>query len=239
MKDNQSKIKIILADEHAIYREALRNLLEQETEFTVIGEASDGNNLLSQAALLEPDIILMDYAIPSVPALDVLCRLKGNSKTTVLMMADYIDGAHIVDSLRIGAGGVVLKDSTPTVLFESIRAVASGDCWIDPRNVRDLVYALRKGTAKSQEPKSGPISLTPREIEIIAEVVDGSTNKNIADKLSIAEQTVKHHLTSIFQKVGVSNRLELAVYAMHRGIDNKTDGNLRESVQNGNLSGQR
>jgi two-component system, NarL family, nitrate/nitrite response regulator NarL len=231
MKDNQNKIKIFLADEHAIYREALKNLLEQEAEFTVVGEASDGNSLLSQAALLDTDLVLMDYTIPGGPVLDILCRLKGgNSKITFLIMADHIDGSHIVDSLRVGAGGVVLKDSTPAVLFESIRTVASGDCWIDPRNVRDLVYALRKGTAITQEPKSGSISLTPREIEIVAEVVDGSTNKNIADKLSIAEQTVKHHLTSIFQKVGVSNRLELAVYAMHRGIDR----NLRESPSNGN-----
>jgi two-component system, NarL family, nitrate/nitrite response regulator NarL len=237
MKDNQNKIKIFLADEHAIYREALRNLLEQETEFNVVGEASDGNNLLSQAAFLNPDIILLDYAIPCVPALDVIGRLR-DAKTTVLVLADHMDGSHIMDSLRAGAGGVVLKDSSPAILFESIRAVAAGDCWIDRRNVRDLVYALRKGAAGPQDPKSGPISLTPREIEIIAEVVDGSTNKNIADKLSIAEQTVKHHLTSIFQKVGVSNRLELAVYAMHRGIDNKIDRE-RESLQNGNVNGQR
>jgi DNA-binding NarL/FixJ family response regulator len=220
MKDRLNKIRIFLTDEHAISREALSNLLEQEGEFVVVGEAADSESMLSKAAEMEFDIMLMDNRIPYIPISDVLRLLRErNVKAPLLILADGMEGSQVVESLRMGAGGVVSKESTPNVLFESIRAVACGDYWIDPKNIRDLVLALRIPIQTlHSEPKSGPIGLTPRELEIVAEVADGSTNKNIAEKLSIAEQTVKHHLTSIFQKVGVANRLELAVYAMHRGI---------------------
>ena len=219
MRDSDT-IRILIADEHAMCREALRNLLGRESEFSVVGEAADGEETLRQIALLRPEVLLLDLAIPRFPAMEVLRRLREwDTNVFVLILAESIDVSRIVESLKLGAMGFVLKESAPEILFKSIRAVSSGEYWIGRSIIGDLVRALRDGghTAGS-DLRPAPFSLTRRELEIIAEVAEGCTNKNIAEKLSIAEQTVKHHLTSIFQKVGVSNRLELAVFAMHRGI---------------------
>lgn len=219
MKDNE-EIQILIADEHAMCREALRNLLERESGFKIAGEAPSGEESLEQVALLKPEIMLLDLAIPRFPAMEVLRRLQDwESKTSVLILADSLEPARMVESLRLGARGFVLKESAPQILFKSIRSVASGEYWIGRSIIGDIVQAMRSvNEAVGSDLRPAPFSLTRRELEIIAEVAEGCTNKNIAEKLSIAEQTVKHHLTSIFQKVGVTNRLELAVFAMHRGI---------------------
>ena len=219
MNEN-GNIGILIADEHAMCREALRNLLNRESGFRVAGEAASGQELLDLAARMAPGIVLMDLMIPGPDALEVLTRLKQSNVTPpVLILAESIDGSRIVEMLRLGASGVVMKTSSPSILFKSIRAVNSGEYWIGRSDVGDLIRALRNGTdAVEANSRTAPFNLTRRELEIITQVAEGCTNKNIAEKLSIAEQTVKHHLTSIFQKVGVSNRLELAVFAMHRGI---------------------
>jgi len=213
-------IRILIADEHAMCREALLNLLEREPGFAIAGEAADGEEALEQAAILKPQILLLDLAIPRFPALQVLRRIQEREpKIPVLLLAESMEVPRIVETLKLGANGFVLRESAPQVLFKSIRAVAAGEYWIGRSIIGDLVKALRDGSeAAGNDLRPAPFSLTHRELEIIAEVAEGCTNKNIAEKLSIAEQTVKHHLTSIFQKVGVSNRLELAVFAMHRGI---------------------
>jgi DNA-binding NarL/FixJ family response regulator len=220
MKDSE-EIRILVADEHAMCREALRNLLEREPEFRVAGEADDGEETLRQIILLKPHILLLDLVIPR-SAIHVLRSLQDSDsdpKTPVLILAESMEAPQIIETLKLGASGFVLKESSPEVLFKSIRAVCSGEYWIGRRVVGDLIEALRNGNqAAGGDLRPAPFSLTRRELEIIAEVAEGCTNKNIAEKLSIAEQTVKHHLTSIFQKVGVTNRLELAVFAMHRGI---------------------
>ena len=218
MKENGT-IEILIADEHAMCREALRHLLEREPGFSIAGEASEGEGTLEKVALLKPDIVLLDLAIPRSAALEVLSRIHERySKTRVLILAESLDAGRIVECLKLGARGFVLKESTPHVLFKSIRAVSSGEYWIGRAMVADLVNALRPNGGGGHDLQPAPFGLTRRELEVVSEVAEGCTNKNIAQKLSIAEQTVKHHLTSIFQKVGVSNRLELAVFAMHRGI---------------------
>lgn len=219
MKDNED-IGIVIADEHAICREALRNLLEREPGFAITGEASDGEEALERVQSTKPGALLLDLSIPRPTAMDVLTRLRDqHDSTPVLLLAESLDGAQAVESLKLGARGVVLKESAPQILFKSIRAAVAGEYWIGRSITRHLVDALRNGGSTSPSDfQNAPFSLTHRELEIIAEVAEGCTNRNIAEKLSIAEQTVKHHLTSIFQKVGVSNRLELAVFAMHRRI---------------------
>ncbi len=217
-------IRILIADEHAMCREALRNLLEREPGFAIAGEAADGEEALEQVVLQKPQILLLDLVIPRFPALEVLRRIQEReAKIPVLILAESMDVPRIVETLKLGSNGFVLKESAPQILFKSIRAVAAGEYWIGRSLIGDLVKALRNGSdGAGNDLRPAPFSLTRRELEIIAEVAEGGTNKNIAEKLAIAEQTVKHHLTSIFQKVGVSNRLELAVFAMHRGIHNNS-----------------
>lgn len=218
---NDERIGILIADEHAICREALHTLFEREPGLAIVGEASDGQDALEKALLLKPQVVLLDLELPRFSAMDLLHRFRELGVTApVLILAESMDAAGTVEALKLGARGVVLKEASPQILFKSIRTVASGEYWIGRKVVGDLVEALRNGVAVRSEQRPSQFSLTPRELEIIAEVAEGCTNKYIAEKLSIAEQTVKHHLTSIFQKVGVSNRLELAVFAMHRRIIN-------------------
>ena len=221
MKDNED-IRILIADEHAVCREALRNLLQREPGFRVAAEAATGEESLEQVALLKPNIVLMDLGLPRFHAMEVLRRLQErDAQTPVLILAEAVEAPQIVESLKLGARGLVLKESAPQVLFKSIRAVSSGEYWIGRSIIGDLVQAMRRAAAEEppgDSQTSAPFNLTRRELDILAEVAEGHTNRTIADKLSIAEQTVKHHLTSIFHKVGVSNRLELAVFAMHHGI---------------------
>lgn len=218
--NDDSRIGLLIADEHPMCREALRNLLERENGFIVRGEAASGQELLDMAPRMTPGVVLMDLGISGPGALDVLAGLKQSSVTApVLVLAESVDGSKVVEMLRRGASGVVMKASSSSILFKSIRAVNSGEYWIGRSNVADLIQDLRNSPESAQgNARPSPFNLTRRELEIITQVTEGCTNKNIADKLSIAEQTVKHHLTSIFQKVGVSNRLELAVFAMHRRI---------------------
>jgi two-component system, NarL family, nitrate/nitrite response regulator NarL len=220
MKDSEP-IGLLIADEHEICREALRNLFEQEDEFLVLGEAADGIETLEKVIQVKPRVVLLDMIIAHTLATDVLRRMKELSlDVAMLVMADVISDRDALQLLQSGANGIVLKECSPCALFKSIRAAAEGEIWIGRKLVAGLVKALRDGaTAQSGRP-STPYSLTRRELEIVAEVAEGCTNRNIAEKFSIAEQTVKHHLTSIFQKLGVSNRLELAVFAMHHGIRN-------------------
>ena len=220
MKDNET-IGILIADEHVVCREALRKLLERESGFGIVGEAADGEESLEQIVMLKPQVMLLDLAIPRFSAMEVLRRIQEwHAEASVLILAESIDDPRIVESLRLGARGVVLKESAPQLLFKGIRAAVSGEYWIGRSIVGDLVKAMRNGDfSAGNDLSSTPFSLTRRELEIIAEVAEGCTNKTIAEKLSIAEQTVKHHLTSIFHKVGVSSRLELAVFAMHRRMN--------------------
>jgi len=223
MKDD-SNIDILVADEHAMCREAFCNLLDREPGFSIAAEAADGSEAIEKVLLLKPRLLLLDLAIQHYTAMEVLRRLQEcKANSPVLLLADSVDTSRAIEILKLGGKGFVLKESSPKVLFKSICTVASGEYWIGRSIIGDLVDALRAGGMSEESGfRPAPFSLTRRELEIIAEVADGCTNKNIAEKLSIAEQTVKHHLTSIFQKVGVSNRLELAVFAMHRGIHGNT-----------------
>lgn len=218
MKDN-AIIEILVADEHVMCREALRNLIRREQAFRIVGEAADGKEAFEKSLQLKPALLLLDSSIQHFSALELVTRLQEcKAGTRTILLAESITESGIIEILKLGCKGVVLKEAAPDVLFRSIYAVASGEYWVGRKIIGELVNALRAGSADGIGFRPAPYSLTRRELEIIAEVADGCTNKNIAEKLSIAEQTVKHHLTSIFQKVGVANRLELAVFAMHRGI---------------------
>ena len=221
MKKTSPPTRIVIADDHALFRDGLRMLLESEQGWTVVGEAADGEQAVKLVRQHKPGILLLDLAMPRLRGLDVLQELSSlaESVRTIVLTAS-IEKKQIVEALQRGARGVVLKESATEVLRMGIRAVLAGQYWIGRESVGDVVEALRNLTPsfRSDQVQQKPFGLTPREREIVSAVVAGYSNKEVAQRFALSEDTVKHHLTNIFNKLGVSNRLELAVAAIHHGL---------------------
>jgi two-component system nitrate/nitrite response regulator NarL len=217
--DNR-QTRILIADDHPIFRDGLKRLLESEREFVVIGEASDGIEAVQLARRLEPEVLLLDLAMPRQPGLEALRELASDSPSVrVILLTAAAEKEQIVQALQLGARGVVLKDSATQILLKSIRAVMSGEYWVGRESVSNLLQYLRAlvGPAASN-PQKNRYGITRRELEIISAVVAGYTNKEIAQHFKISEDTVKHHLSNIFDKLGVSTRLELALLAVNQSL---------------------
>ncbi len=219
MPETAKIIRILIADDHPIFRHGLRTLLEAEPDLRVIGEASDGAEAVQSAAQMKPDILLLDLTMPRMPGMDALRELSTAElpvHTIVLTVA--IEKAQIVEALQLGARGIVLKDSATEFVLKSIRAVMGGFYWVGNERVSNLIQCLHDLMPKSGAAKPKTFGLTPRELDVVSAIVAGCTNKEIAQKFSLSEQTVKHHLTSIFDKLGVSTRLELALFATQNNL---------------------
>jgi DNA-binding NarL/FixJ family response regulator len=218
-----SPIRILIADDHPLFRDGLRRLLQSEPGFEVVGEASDGDELLGLVRKAKPDILLLDLSMPRRDGMAVLRELAAAKiPVRTLLLTAAIDQGQIVQALRLGAYGVILKESTTQRLFDSIRCVMAGQYWVGRESVSDLVRALRSAGGPPDGGGTGlrarDFGLTPREMEIVTLVVAGYSNPDIAQRCSISEQTVKHHVSNIFDKLGVSNRLELALFAVNHRL---------------------
>ena len=217
MSDTHARIRVVMADDHQIFRAGLRRLLETEPDFEVVGEAGDGEEAVRITRQLKPDILLLDVSMPRMTGLEALRELEGDVKT-ILLTASLATN-EIVTALQVGARGIVRKESATQVLFKSIRCVANGEYWVERESVKDLVQTLRQLVTKSEAAaKQARFNLTAREMEILAAVVAGCSNKEIARQFKLSENTVKHHVSNIFDKMGVSTRVELALAAMHHGL---------------------
>ena len=216
-------IRIGLADDHVLFRGELRSRLAAQRDFEVSGEASSPNETVEMCSSLTPHVLLLDVAMKGGEGMLLLERLRQSQvETRILMLTAAMPRTDLVRALQLGARGVVLKDAPMDLLFKSIRRVRAGEYWVGRDMVADLVHALaavgRATTPRPVLPARRAFALTARELEIVSAVASGYTNRQMAEKFSIAEDTIKHHLTSIFDKTGVSNRLELALFAIHHRL---------------------
>ncbi|MGH9703711.1 MAG: response regulator [Candidatus Acidiferrales bacterium] len=210
-----------MADDHAIFRDGLRKLLGDADDVTIIGESSNGNECVKMLAKFKPDILLLDLRMPEKDGLAVLEEVNFDSlPTKVIVLTAAEDDRDVVRAMRLGARGVVLKQSASDLLLKSIRKVADGEIWLDNRMTAEVIDAFKK-SAEAGQRREKPL-LSDREKEIVQLVAQGFRNREIGEKLFISEQTVKNHLHNIFDKLGVSDRLELALYAIHHRLIDQT-----------------
>jgi DNA-binding NarL/FixJ family response regulator len=216
-------VRIVLADDHPIVRDGLKKLLQLEDDFEVVGEASDGREVLEKVQALDPDVLLLDLRMPNLDGLAALQALQqSNRRTRVIVLTASEDKNEFVQAMKLGCSGIVLKQTAPDLIVKSIRKVNSGEIWLDSNTtaavMRQFSTGMDSGGGGGSTKGRERSPLSTREREIVALVAQGYKNKEMAEKMFISEQTVKNHLHNIFDKLGVSDRLELALYAIHKGL---------------------
>jgi two-component system nitrate/nitrite response regulator NarL len=213
---NLAPIRIVVADDHAVVRMGVKGILNPEVGFEVVGEAEDGDVAITQTLELEPDILLLDLAMPRLPGLEAMRAIMTKSpRVKIVLLTGEISTLQVIEALQIGARGIVLKESFADDLKEALRAVLSGDYWIGGERVANLLKALQGLQAQAAAvPERKTYGLTPRELEVVTCIVEGCSNRDIAKQFAISEETVKRHLSNVFDKTGVSTRLELALFSI-------------------------
>lgn len=217
-------IRLLIADDHALLRQGIKNVLELEPDLTVIGEAADGDEAISKAIELRPDILLLDINMPRGNGLEVTRRLrdlKVNSKVIILTIHD--DENYVLEVIRAGAAGYLLKDIEPGMLVKAIRTVYEGESFIYPTLAKKLFSEINRQEDKKHEltkimDRRREERLTYREIEVLQLICQGMSNQTIAQTLFLSEKTVKNHLTNIFRKINVTDRTQAVLYALKNKI---------------------
>lgn len=230
---SERPVRVVLADDEALFRASLRQLLSVPAMvirdvygvdvgqgFRVVGEAGTGEDTVRVVRSTMPDLLLLDLSMPRMSGLDALRELEGcRDRVSTLMLAGLIDRGDLLIAIQRGVRGLLLKDATTELLFQAIMCVLAGRYWIGQKLVTDLVETVRPLIQSAHE--RGPIlpwNLTARERQVLALVAAAHPNKEIARRFNVSEETVKHHLTRLFAKVGAANRLELAMIATQHGI---------------------
>lgn len=210
-------VHILVADDHLIIRQGLRLILETEEGFELVGEASDGAEVLAQCAQLKPDVVLMDLRMPNMDGLTAIERLNvEHPEIAVVILTTYNEDELMVRGLRAGAKGYLLKDTGREALFETIRAAARGETLLKPEIMDKLLS--RVGETKTAVASNNAGGLTNREMEVLQAVAQGERSKEIALRLYISERTVKAHLASIYNKLGVDSRAAAIAVAASKGL---------------------
>jgi len=220
----ENKIRILVVDDHPLFRQGVRWALNAEADMEVVGEAADGEQALAMAAELAPDVVLSDVNIPGPDGVEITRSLKNVlPRTPVILMTAYDDEEQLFDAIKVGAAAYFLKDLSPTELMDGIRRVSQGEYLINENVLSKPMVAsrvLKQFTAftpddKGMEPLFVPLS--NREIEVLEQIAKGNSNKEIARLLKISDQTVKNHITSILRNLAVNDRTQAVVHAIRHG----------------------
>jgi DNA-binding NarL/FixJ family response regulator len=203
-------IRVMLAEDHNLVRAGLADLLSNVPDFEVVGAAADGAEAVEMAGELRPEVVLMDLLMPEVGGIEATRRIvRSDPNVQVVVLTSFSDRHRIIEALDAGAVGFLLKDAEPQELFEGIRAAARGESPLAPKAAREVLRARSEHRSPA---------LTERELDVLGLVRAGLSNKLIARRLEISEKTVKAHLTSIFQRIGVTDRTQAALWAERHGI---------------------
>lgn len=213
-----NKINVLIADDHSIVRQGLKQILELEEDMIVIAQASNGSEAVKMAKEFKPDVILMDINMPGTNGLQAIKELKeNNDPSRIIVLTIHEDREYLFKTLQMGAEGYVLKDAEPSVLINAIRSVNNGQSFIQPNLTKELVREFNRVTLHEKE-KNDDNNLTAREVEVLGLIAEGMINKEIAKQLYISEKTVKNHVSNIFKKLDVSDRTQAAIYAFKHNI---------------------
>ena len=208
-------IRILIADDHAVVRHGLRALIATEPDMELVGEASDGVEAVDLYARLQPDVTLMDMAMPRKTGLEAICDIKrADPEARILVLTSFAEDDQVFPAIKAGATGYLLKDAAPRELLQAIRDVERGDVSLHPTIARKLVGELKR------PPDLPPAEeqLTEREVQVLALVARGLSNQEIADQLFIGERTVRTHVSNILGKLHLANRTQAALYAQREGL---------------------
>ncbi|MFQ5663950.1 MAG: response regulator [Terriglobia bacterium] len=213
-------IKVVVADDHPIYRLGVAKLLEPESDLAMVGEAANGMEAILLAERFSPDVLLLDLKMPVMDGIEALSELaRRKLRTRVILMLTNAERDKAVRAVRLGARGVIFKEAERGLLAKSIRKVHAGEVWIDNPILSQALESLVSRPPSAPRPSGEPEThLSSREMEVVRCVAMGLRNKEVADRLGVSEATIKNHLTSIYAKLGVSDRLELILYAIHNRV---------------------
>jgi len=220
--DPSHRIRILIADDHLLFRDGVRKLLSAVPDFNVVAEAGHGDEVLEMTDRHQPEVVLLDLSMPGQDGLITLQRLRSaHPEVKVILLTSSEERDEMLQAVRFGTAGIVQKSTPTELLIKSIRKVHAGEMWLDRSTTAEVV---RQFASKNEAPKRlagrerESSTLSTREREIVALVAQGYKNKEMAEKMFISEQTVKNHLHNIFDKLGVSDRLELALFAIHNNL---------------------
>jgi DNA-binding NarL/FixJ family response regulator len=213
-----NSLRILLVDDHLLFRKGLARLLDAQPDFEVVGEATDGLEAVGQTELLRPDLVLMDIRMPNCDGLEATRRIKAQMPgVRVVMLTVSDDEQDLATAVRYGADGYLLKDLLPETLFQHLRGVMAGEAPISRTMTGKLFHQLAQRSRPATQIASNAV-LSARECEVLALVVDGYSNQEIAEELGIAHNTVKNHVRNILTKLGVRNRAQAAAFAVSNGL---------------------
>ena len=218
-------IRVAIADDHAVVRQGLRTFLELQDDVEVVGEAADGAEAVELVARTEPDVVLLDLVMPHLDGIEATRQIRARSPgTRILVLTSFADDHTVLPAVRAGAAGYLLKDVQPPELVAAIRTVNAGEALLAPTVATMLVeqLAAEEGAHNGAAAPAGP-HLTPRELEVLAELARGRANKAIAFELGVSERTVKTHVSNILGKLGFTDRTQAAVYAVEHGLVGRRD----------------